>query len=307
MVDAATGTVLDSRTLSSFSDGAYENLTLQGHVQLRFTRLAGPNAVLAASSTATLACCFGTIDDTRRLERGLWIDGYNVIGNASSYPSYATAIPSGQIYCTWAAQYDGPDALSRKRPRSHRPHRFLLVRRLPVLRRRESHRWTNTQVTLYALDWDSTTRAETVQVIDATSGTVLDTQSLSSFHNGTYLSWNISGHVVLRFTNIGGPNAVISGLFFGGARPRRRRRHSSPPTRRHKEAGKGSTAPTGTISSATPRVIPPTPRCPVSASSPTPGPASTSDVRGLQKAAPAQLTGSPPAGTPRPSSPSMST
>jgi hypothetical protein len=75
-------------------------------------------------------------------------------------------------------------------------------------------------VSLYGLDWDSTTRSETVQVVDATTGMVLDTQTLSSFHNGIYLSWNISGHVVFRFTKTGGANAFASGLFLDHLRPR---------------------------------------------------------------------------------------
>jgi hypothetical protein len=29
-----------------------------------------------------------------------------------------------------------------------------------------------------------------------------------------YLLWNLQGHVILRFTKLGGVNAVLSGLFF---------------------------------------------------------------------------------------------
>lgn len=47
VLDAATGAVVDGRTLSSFSGGSYLSWTLSGHVQLRFTRLAGVNAVLS--------------------------------------------------------------------------------------------------------------------------------------------------------------------------------------------------------------------------------------------------------------------
>ena len=38
-------------------------------------------------------------------------------------------------------------------------------------------------------------RAETIRVLDVSTGAVLDTRSLSagSFHNGTYLVWNVSG------------------------------------------------------------------------------------------------------------------
>ena len=56
-----------------------------------------------------------------------------------------------------------------------------------------------------------------MQVIDAATGTVLNTQTLSPFQGGDYLSWNISGNVVIKVTNLNpSTNAVVSGLFFGG-------------------------------------------------------------------------------------------
>src|SRR5262249_3537562 len=71
------------------------------------------------------------------------------------------------------------------------------------------------QVALYLLDWDGGgSRAETIQVIDANSNAVLSTQSASSFANGTYLVWTITGHVKIVVTATGGANAVVSGIFF---------------------------------------------------------------------------------------------
>jgi hypothetical protein len=67
---------------------------------------------------------------------------------------------------------------------------------------------------LYALDWDSQGRSEQIQISDAASGTVLDTETVSSFTSGVYLQWAISGNVVIKITKASGPNAVISGLFF---------------------------------------------------------------------------------------------
>ncbi len=72
------------------------------------------------------------------------------------------------------------------------------------------------KVSLYAVDWDSTVRSEQVQILDAATGTVLDTETLSSFHGGEYLSWNLSGNVIIKVTNLNPKsNAVVSGLFFG--------------------------------------------------------------------------------------------
>ena len=71
------------------------------------------------------------------------------------------------------------------------------------------------RLAIYFLDWDTSSRSQRVDVLDAASGTVLDSRTISSFHNGAYLVWNVTGHVQLRFTKLAGTNAVLSGLFFG--------------------------------------------------------------------------------------------
>ena len=86
------------------------------------------------------------------------------------------------------------------------------------------------QVALYALDWDNEGRSETITILDADNpGTVLDSRSLPNsasssptytnttslnFTGGTYLVWNISGHVLINITANIYPNAVISGDIF---------------------------------------------------------------------------------------------
>jgi hypothetical protein len=71
------------------------------------------------------------------------------------------------------------------------------------------------KVALYALDWDTTQRVERIDVLDAVTGAVLDSRTASSFSNGTYLVWNVMGHVKFNVTLTGGANAVLSGIFFG--------------------------------------------------------------------------------------------
>jgi hypothetical protein len=75
------------------------------------------------------------------------------------------------------------------------------------------------QVALYLLDWLNNGRAETITVTDPATNTVLDSRSASSFANGVYYVWNVAGHVRITFTRSAGANAVISGIFFGGAAP----------------------------------------------------------------------------------------
>jgi hypothetical protein len=73
------------------------------------------------------------------------------------------------------------------------------------------------RVGVYLLDWDAQGRSARVDVVDAATGAVLDSRTASAFQGGTYLSWDLGGHVRLVVTNTGGANAVVSGLFFGGA------------------------------------------------------------------------------------------
>ena len=70
---------------------------------------------------------------------------------------------------------------------------------------------------LYFLDWDSTARSEQVQISNAATGAVLDTETVSSFHAGVYDNWQVSGNVVIKITKLTGANAVLSGLFIDAA------------------------------------------------------------------------------------------
>jgi parallel beta-helix repeat protein len=72
------------------------------------------------------------------------------------------------------------------------------------------------QIALYLLDWDSSARAETVTVTNATSGAILDTRVLSAgtFTNGKYAVWTVTGNVKFQVTRNSGANAVVSGIFF---------------------------------------------------------------------------------------------
>jgi hypothetical protein len=70
-------------------------------------------------------------------------------------------------------------------------------------------------VALYALDWDNQGRRQRIDIVDADTQALLDTQSINSFREGRYLVWNLRGHVIIRLTNLGPANAVASGLFFG--------------------------------------------------------------------------------------------
>jgi len=70
------------------------------------------------------------------------------------------------------------------------------------------------RLSVYCLDWIAGgTRSQIIEVIDAATGIVLDTQSVSSFSGGQYLTWFVRGHIRLRVTRVAGESAIISGLF----------------------------------------------------------------------------------------------
>src|SRR5262249_23769144 len=72
------------------------------------------------------------------------------------------------------------------------------------------------QVAIYCVDWDSYgPRQQKIEILDGNDN-VLDTRTLTSFTGGRYFVWSVTGHVEIRAT-AQSTNAVIEGVFFGGA------------------------------------------------------------------------------------------
>ena len=168
----------------------------------------------SASSSAVPTASFIKQDTTTQ---GNWIgtygsQGYDVIGNAASLPSYATVTPTGQASYTWAGSTTDPRALQdaggsgRIAACWYSPSSFTVDVNLTD---GQTH-----DLELYFLDWDSTARSEKVQISNASTGAVLNTETVTSFHSGVYLDWAVSGNVDIKFTRLAGANAVLSGLFF---------------------------------------------------------------------------------------------
>ena len=142
-------------------------------------------------------------------------DGYSIAQDSQSIPSYSSFAIQNQQDWTWAASTTDGRALQtgsgsgRIAAAWYSPSSFSFDVNFVD---GNSH-----QLAVYALDWDSAGRAATVQILDASSQAVLDTEALSGFGSGVYLVWNISGHVIINVIQSTGPNAVIGGVFFGGS------------------------------------------------------------------------------------------
>jgi hypothetical protein len=223
VLDAGTSAVLDTRSISGFGSGLYLAWNITGHVIIRVTRTGGPNCVLSGVffggglPTQTAAAFVRTDTSTQ----GTWktaygVDGFNIAGQATSYPAYAQ-VSFNQSSAIWAGSTGDQRALQKSGASDRIAGTWYSWAPFSIdlnLTDGQAH-----QVALYFLDWDSTTRAETVEVLDAGTGALLDSRSISGFNSGLYLVWNITGHALIRVTRTAGPNAVLSGIFFGGGLP----------------------------------------------------------------------------------------
>ena len=170
-----------------------------------------------SSSTSNPPPATAVFVKTDTVTEGNWkgvygTDGFNVINDSNNYPAYADVLVSGTAF-NWAAATTDMRALQVAANSTNRIAAAVYGSSLTVdcnLTDGKTH-----PVALYFLDWDSTARNETVQVTDATSDAVLDSETTGSFHNGDYLVWNVSGHVEFNISLNAGANAVLSGVFFG--------------------------------------------------------------------------------------------
>jgi predicted RecA/RadA family phage recombinase len=174
--------------------------------------------VVKAAGTGPTASFLGTDSTTQGNWRAKYgSDGYSIANTVyQSLPSYATFTPQSGTAYSWEPATTDPRALT-----------------IPGSSGGVASCWFNAktfdfnvnitdgnthQIALYALDWDTTARAETITIADANNpSNVLSTQTVSSFNGGIYLVWTISGDVQINVTLTGGLNAVISGVFFSPA------------------------------------------------------------------------------------------
>ena len=205
--------VLQFIALSSGS-ACMRKVALASLIAISWGILAGPLSTTAFAATATFVK-----RDTATM--GSWIgvygaDGYFVSQDTNAVPSYATVTGSGYANWIWASSTTALPALQRpEAPSTRIAATWFSASSFTIdvkLTDGNAH-----QVSFYALDWDSTARSQTINVLDVVTGTVLNSQYLppGSFHNGEYLVWSVTGsvqfQVVFDHTNW---NAVISGVFF---------------------------------------------------------------------------------------------
>jgi hypothetical protein len=233
IVDAASGTQLDIETISNFTNGIYLIWNLSGHVLINVTNVSGENAVISGiffgGTSAPTTVKFVKSDTA---SQGNWIGkygsgGYSLANSLQSLPPYVPPTfpldTQNMMKWTWVGSTTDGRALETD---SNGDRVAATYYTAPFVNSTLVFDVNFTdgnahQVALYAVDWDKLSRAETVTIQDGSSvqGSLLNTESLTNFTNGTYLVWNISGHVIITVTLTGGTNAVASGVFFDNVSP----------------------------------------------------------------------------------------
>jgi hypothetical protein len=175
--------------------------------------LTTPPAAHASGNSATFVRMDASTQGNWPSEYG--VDGYFLPTLPASQPSYVASFsPQNVSTWTWTSGTSDPRALQTPGGGPAGATTWYNTQSFSfdiTLASGQAH-----QIALYTVDWDSQGRSETVQIVDGDTNLALDSRSISNFINGTYLIWNISGHVKINVTATAGPNGVISGVFFGG-------------------------------------------------------------------------------------------
>ncbi len=220
LIDRATGATLDSRNLSSFANGIYLTWEITGNVSIRAT----PSVVNAVVSgvffdgvPAPAPATSARFVKSDTATRGDWktaygSQGYWMVGAPAALPGYATLSTAAPQW-TWGQSSSGsalelPGATSRVAAcwYSATQVEFDLS-----ISDGQTHR-----VSLYFFDATSSGRQQRVDIVDRSTGAILDTRSISNFAAGVYTTWEITGNVSIRLSPTA-VNAVASGVFFDAA------------------------------------------------------------------------------------------
>ena len=226
VIDTASGAVMDIRSLSGFQNGVYLAWNIRGHVTFNMINTSPTNAVISGlffggAPVVPASASFVAQDTTTQ---GSWKGVYGADGSSISQdpsggnpalPAYAALSLKNNGNYLWSAATAESRALQKTAVGStdrlkggwYSSESFTAALNLTD---GQTH-----QVALYAADWDSADRTETIQVIDSVTGAVLDSRNLSAFQNGVYLVWNVRGNVIFNIVNTGRSNAVLSGIFLG--------------------------------------------------------------------------------------------
>jgi hypothetical protein len=191
-------------------------------IHMKFNKLRSSlviTALLLVGTCGPAYCATASFVKFDTATRGAWVgvygvDGYDLAADSNvRIPPYVALSPAGSSY-VWAKPSTDPRALQEpENPTVSFAATWFSGSTFTI-----GANITDTgthQVALYLVDWDTTTRAESITVKDAVSGTPLTSAiAVTNFHGGEYAVFDVSGDVDFVITLTGGANAVVSAVFF---------------------------------------------------------------------------------------------
>jgi hypothetical protein len=136
-------------------------------------------------------------------------DGYALAGDGVSLPAGVTMALGNQLEWVWATGTFDPRALQRTLGAG----RIAATWYGQTFTVEVGVGSTPRRVSLYALDWDPAQRSQQIDVLDAATGALLDSRTVTGFAGGEHWVWQVTGTVRFRITRLGGVNAVVSAVF----------------------------------------------------------------------------------------------
>src|SRR5205814_282801 len=142
---------------------------------------------LVALANPGASAVFQVLDTTTQ---GSWkghygADGSLIANDPSSHPPAYAAISTNAAQFTWADPSIDPRSLLKGASASDRIASTFYSNSAFSFDVNLTDGQTH-EVALYLLDLDTTTRNETISILDAASNVVLDSRPLANFHNGLY-------------------------------------------------------------------------------------------------------------------------
>jgi hypothetical protein len=214
--------------VNNFSQGDWVTFTnvsvaAGGTLTITVNHLAGPNAVLSGIFVGGAGTLPAAPTPTQS-PQGSWVGTYGVSGydladwngggiDSSVMPSgVSTTLAQGSRY-VWATGTTDVRALANAAGTSRTAATYYDPNQIDVQLKFTSAYSGNLE--LYAVDWDSLGRQESITVAGETS--ILTNFSLGDWLTFTNVSVAAGGTLTIAVTNMGPANAVLSGIFLGGA------------------------------------------------------------------------------------------
>ncbi len=217
VLDATTQNLLDQRTMGDFTNGQWWVWQVNGHVQFRFTNLAGPDCLANAIVFGNRAAATFVCED--KLTQGNWkpfygADGDFLFGDSLRNPSYATLqiLPGLPTTITSFSTTD-PRALQQQGSTNRIFSAASTATAATILVNTIDNAWH--QLAIYCVDTERIGRREEISLVDPSNNSVLDSRLLTDFGEGKYVVWNVRNSVKVRIQCLGPDSAVVSGIFLG--------------------------------------------------------------------------------------------